>query len=160
MNAPGKSFPEMSKDLKQRVYLKLVDWQHWIWWSRPFSWDEPNYLSPEIIITNPDLSSLATNLHKASSHERFDTLVQWWESVAPLSSEELESLWTEVQTLNEQFRKEMETLTQARKSKHSGVRKDKDGHTAEMIDEPSMMEGTSTEAWEVVLEVEGPQKRV
>jgi len=87
-------------------------------------------------------------------------LVQWWESVAPLSSEELESLWTEVQTLNEQFRKEMETLTQARKSKHSGVRKDKDGHTAEMIDEPSMMEGTSTEAWEVVLEVEGPQKRV
>ena len=143
----------MSKDLKQRVYLELIDWWHWIWQSRPFSWDEPNYLSPEIIVTNPDLSSLATNLHKASSRERFDVLVQWWESVAPLSSEELENLWTEVQTLNECFGKEMEILTQARKSKCSRVRKD--GHTAELIDEPSMMEGTSM-AQEVVLEVEGP----
>jgi len=82
-------------------------------------------------------------------------LIQWWDSVMPLSSEELDSLWTEVQMLNERFGKEMETLTKARKSKCSKVKREND--TVELIDDkPLMMEGMATEAQEVVLEVEGP----
>src|SRR5258708_9777390 len=50
MNAAVKSFPEMAKELKGKVYLELVDWQHRIWRSRPFSFDEPNYISPEVIV--------------------------------------------------------------------------------------------------------------
>ena len=117
MNAPGKSFPEMMKELKHKVYLELVNWRHWTWRSRPFIFDEPNYISPEIIIINSDLLNLASNLHKVSSRKRFDMLVELWDSVAPLSSDELASLWEKVQALNDQFGKEMEELTKAKKLK-------------------------------------------
>ena len=66
---------------------------------------------------NSDLSNLALNLHKASMCERFDVLVEPWASVVPLSSEELEDLWKEVQILNDQFGKEMEEINKAKKSK-------------------------------------------
>ncbi len=117
MNAVGKSFLEMVKELKGNVYLELIHWQHRIWRSRPFSFEEPNYISPEVIIMNSNLSNLASNLHKASTCERFDMLVEPWVSVVPLSSEELEDLWKEVQILNDQFGKEMEEINKAKKSK-------------------------------------------
>ena len=101
MNAPSRYFPEMTRELKGKVYLELVEWWHQIWRSRPFLFDELDYLSPEIIIiimdSDPDLLSLAVNIHKATLCEQFDVLVQWWDSVMPLSSKELDSLWTEVQ---------------------------------------------------------------
>ena len=143
MNVPGRSLPELTKDLKGKAYLGLVDWRHQIWRSIPFSFNEPNYLSPEIIVTNPDLLSLATNIHKATSHKRFNSLVQSWDLVALLPEEELDGLWEEVQMLNDCFGKEMEVLTKTRKPK-----KWKEPNAAET-------EGTATKVPEVVVEVEG-----
>ena len=85
--------------------------------------DESDYLSPEVIIMNSDLSSLATNIHKATTHEQFDMLVQW-DSVTPLMEEELDCLWEEVQMWNDQFGKEMEALTRAKRPKSSKARKE------------------------------------
>src|SRR5260370_39631415 len=92
MNAPGKSFLEMMRELKDQVYLEPVDWWHQTWRSWPFSFDEPSYVSPGIIIMDSNLSNLVSSLHKVSLHKRFDVLVQSWESIAPLSSKELEEL--------------------------------------------------------------------
>ena len=159
MNAPGRSFPEMTRELKEKVYTALVNWQHRIWRSRPFSMDESDYLSPEIIIMNSDLSSLATNIHKATTRERFDMLVQW-DSVAPLTEGELDCLWEEVQMWNDQFGKEMEALTRAKRPKSSKARKE--NNLADLISEPPMImttESMATEDRELVLEVEGPRKR-
>ena len=107
----------MTKELKDKVYLELLDWQHWTWRSWPFSFDEPSYISPETIIMNSNLIHLASNLHKVSSCERFDVLVQSWDSVELLSSKELANLWKEVQELNDRFGKEMKELTKQKKSK-------------------------------------------
>ena len=92
----------------------MTDWQHQIWRSRPFSFEEPNYTSPEVIIMDSNLLNLASNLHRASACERFDVLVELWMSVVPLSSEELEDLWKEVQMLNNCFGKEMEEINKAK----------------------------------------------
>ena len=169
MTAPGKSFPEMTKELKDQVYLELVNWWHQTWRLQPFLFDEPNYISPGILIMDSDLSNLASNLHKVSSCERLNVLVQSWESIAPLSSKELESLWEEVQALNNQFSLEMEELNKAKKLKQSKVRKEwesvgnkqgrgneDDGPTEVKNDMASMTENVAMEH----LEVEGPQKRI
>jgi len=121
-----QNFPEMSKELKDKVYLELVDWRHQTWRSWPLIFDEPNYISPDIIILNSNLLNLASNLHKASSCERFDLLIQSWDSIEPLSSNELASLWEEVQALNDRFGKEMEELTRVKKLKQSQVKKGKE----------------------------------
>ena len=102
-------------------------------------------------------------------------LVQSWVSIAPLSSEELDSLWKEVQMLNDWFGKEMEEL---KKSKQSGVKREKGlvelgkGHNKQERDEvdggsgsnvkineaiaTSMTASMVIEGSGVVLEVEGP----
>src|SRR5260370_5453283 len=112
MNAPSRSFPELTRELKDKVYLELIEWWHQIWRSRPFSLDESDYLSPEIIIINSNLSSLAVNIHKAMSCEQFEMLVQW-DSVVPLMEEELDCLWEEAQVLNNRFGQEMDMLVRA-----------------------------------------------
>ena len=173
MNTAGKSFPEMAKELKGKVYLELVDWQHRIWRSRPFSFDEPNYISPEVIVMDSDLSNLASNLHKASMHERFNALVEPWVSVVPLSSEELEDLWKEVQMLNDHFGKEMEEIKKLKQAKMKGNGKQsaKQGRVkvgdevggSTMMDEPIMtstIQSLARDDQDVVLEAEGPWKRV
>src|SRR5258708_253967 len=178
INTLGKSYPEMTKELKDKAYLELVNHWHLTWRSRPFSFDEPSYISLEIIVMDSNLSNLATNLHKVSSHKRFDMLVQSWVSIAPLLSEELDSLWKEVQTLNDWFGKEMEEL---KKSKQSGVKREKGlvglgkGHNKQERDEVDGVSGSNVKIDEAivtsmtvsmviegsgaVLEVEGPQKR-
>ena len=176
MNTPGKSFPEMTKELKDKVYLELLDWRHWTWRSQPFSFDEPSYISPETIIMNSDLIHLASNLHKALSCKRFDILVQSWYSVEPLSSEELANLWKEVQELNDRFGKEMKELTKQKKSKGKKLignkrerdEEDKPGSSMgiridEVIVTPTTGNGNvvvECGGCDMLLEVEGPRKRI
>src|SRR5258708_7505122 len=143
----------MTKELKDKAYLELVNWQHLTWRSRPFSFDEPSYISPEIIVMDSNLSNLATNLHKVSSCKQFDMLVQSWVSIAPLSSEELDSLWKEVQMLNDWFGKEMEEL---KKSKQSGAKREKGlvelgkGHNKRERDEVDVGSGSNAKLDEAI----------
>ena len=67
---PGSNLKKLPSDLTKVALQKLLIWQYQMWDQCPFSFDKLNNLTPEVIIAEPDLTSLALHIHVASMQER------------------------------------------------------------------------------------------
>ena len=64
---PGLNLKKLPSDLMKLVLQKLLIWQHQMWDQHPFPLNQPNNITPEIILAEMDLASLASHIHIAST---------------------------------------------------------------------------------------------
>jgi hypothetical protein len=99
---------------------ELLSWRHNLRRKRPFSFDSPNDISPEVIVGEGDICGLVEWLYSISTHKRLNFVVRTWISVAPLSDAEMDGLWVKVQALNAELQEIMikcEEVVEAQRKK-------------------------------------------
>ena len=117
---PGENFRKAPNDLHNYVRGKLLSWREDVWRKRPFSFDSPDDISPEVIIGEGDIHTLAEWLYTISTCEHLDLVVKTWISVTPLSEAEIDGLWAKVQAVNGELKEliiRQEEVAEAQKKK-------------------------------------------
>src|SRR5258708_10428325 len=69
---PGSNLKKLPSDLTKVALQKLLVWRHQMWDQRSLSLNQPINITPEIILVETDLASLASHIHVASTQEHFD----------------------------------------------------------------------------------------
>ncbi len=106
-----------------------------MWDQCSLSLNQPINITPEIILAETDLASLASHIHVASMRECFDFMIVDWASVSPLMPSEVNSLWDTIQAVNTDLHKTLnEQVAVAAATKKQPRRRDAklDGRGNEM----------------------------